>query len=121
MTIKFNESLRGIWFCSSIPGEQDFLLSLNRITEEQYEVTYRFRYYNSADPFDEKDKKNWYSAKITGKSEKEIIDSIRTLLGYLLAKDDDIYPAEILRGDRTLDEFMDEFMKQDFVHAQKVH
>ena len=121
MAIEFNESIKGVWFCTLVPGEQDFLLGLNRIDEEHYEVTYRFRYYNSADPFDEKDEKNWYSAKIAGRSEKEIVDSIHILLSYLLLKNDDICVTEILRGDRTLDEFMDEFMKQDFVHAQKVH
>jgi hypothetical protein len=121
MTIEFDESIRGLWYCVLVPDKQDFLLSLSRKDEGHYAIIYRFRYYNSADPFDEEDKKNWYSAKVTDKNEKELVDGIRTLLNHLLSYQDDICYTELLRGDQSLDEFIDEFIKQDFVHTQRCH
>lgn len=125
MSIVLDESVRGLWYCLTIPDEQDFLLALKRIAEKHYEITYRFRYYNSSDPFDEEDKKSWYQGEIKGISEEDVIAKIH----------DDFMPAvmnatafinggeftELLRGDRSFDEFMEEFMKQDFVHTQIAH
>ena len=116
MTIKLDENTRGIWYCQTIPGEQDFLLSLRRLDDERYKIDYRFRYYHSDDPFDEEDKKSWYMAEIAGRSEEEIVNGIRIMFR--------IFPSdfiELLRGDRPLEEFMEEFMEQDFVHAQYAH
>jgi hypothetical protein len=122
MTIEFDESIRGLWYCVLVPDKQDFLLSLSHKDEGHYAIIYRFRYYNSADPFDEEDKKNWYSVKVTDENEKELVDGIRTLLNQLLSfTNDDICYTEMLRGDQSLDEFMDEFIKQDFVHTQRCH
>jgi len=114
--ITLDETIRGIWYCPLIPDEQDFLLSLTSSSEGQYQITYRFRYYNSSDPFDEKDKKNWYTSTITSKNEAEVIAKIHNIF-LLLTNTDDF--AEILRGDRSLDEFIEEFMKQDFVHTKR--
>jgi hypothetical protein len=119
--MKLDESIRGIWFCS-LSREQDLLLFLNYTDEEQYEITYRFRYYHSDDPFDEEDKKSWYSLKNgSAKNEKEIIETIHDLFSDLTLMGEDIRYTEMLRGDQSLDEFVDEFMKQDFVHAERCH
>jgi hypothetical protein len=117
MTMILDETTVGIWYCATIPGEQDFLLTLNRIAEQHYEITYRFRYYNSDDPFDEEDEKSWYSGETKGKNEEEVINAIQTIMQAVAA---DGF-TKILRGDRPLEEFTEEFMEQDFVHAQKVH
>ena len=120
MTIRIDESIRGIWYCVLMPDEQDFLLALNCIAEEEYVITYRFRYYNSDDPFDDEDEKNWYSCKGTGKSgsfaytgsnymKEEIIAAIRIITSSMSEA------TEILRGNRSLDEFME----QDFVHTKE--
>ena len=117
--IIMDESIRGIWFCTLIPGEQDFLLSLRNTAEEQYEIIYRFRYYNSDDPFDEKDKKSWYSGTIKGRNEKEVIAKIHEVFPFIIAASDADDFTELLRGDQSLDEFMEKFMEQDFVHAKQ--
>jgi hypothetical protein len=122
MPMKFDENTRGVWYCPTIPGEQDFLLTLNRIDEEHYGITYGFRYYNSDDPFDEKDRKSWYSGEVTGKSEEEVVDVINNqIMKAISSLNDGEGFTEVLRGDRSLEEFMDEFLEQDFVHAKKVH
>ena len=122
MTMTLDENTRGIWYCQTIPEEQDFLMTLNRLEEGHYEITYRFRYYNSDDPFDEKDRKSWYRAEARTKNEEEIISGIETLLESLAAATDNENGfTELLRGDRPFDDFMEEFMKQDFVHAKHIH
>ena len=122
MTMKLDENTRGIWYCQTIPSEQDFLMTLNRLKEGHYELIYRFRYYNSDDPFDEKDRKSWYRAEVAAKCEEEIISGIETLLESLAAvADNETGYTELLRGDRPFEDFMEEFMQQDFVHARKMH
>ena len=115
MTMTLDENTRGIWYCQTVPGEQDFLLTLTRLEGEHYELVYRFRYYNSDDPFDEKDRKSWYRAEGRGK-EEEIISGVRKALMLIGTGF-----TELLRGDRPFDNFMEEFMKQDFVHAKHIH
>jgi hypothetical protein len=119
MTMKLDENTRGIWYCQTIPEYQDFLLTLNRLGEEHYEITYRFRYYNSDDPFDEKDEKSWYRGEGMGK-EEEIISKINEMIRLVSSTADQGF-TELLRGDRPFDDFMEEFMKQDFVHAKMAH
>jgi hypothetical protein len=121
MTMKLDENTRGIWYCQTIPEEQDFLLTLSRIEEEHYEIVYRFRYYNSDDPFDEKDIKSWYRAEGLGK-EEEIIKSINEMLTKLSSISySEAGFTEILRGDRPFDDFKEEFLQQSFVHAKVLH
>ena len=121
MTIELNESIRGIWFCTLVPDEQDFLLSLARIAEKHSKITYRFRYYNSSDPFDEDDEKNWYSGEVTGQNEAEAITTIHdTFMPIISAINGNAEFTGIIRGDRSLDEFIAKFMEQDFVHTKSV-
>ena len=120
MSMQLNENTLGIWYCLTIPHKQDFLLTLNRVDEKSYDITYRFRYYNSDDPFDENDEKRWASAKTENQSEEQVIASVHSVLEALSSISGNDY-TEILRGDRSFEEFMEEFMQQDFVHMQTVN
>lgn len=120
MTMRLDENTLGVWYCLTIPHKQDFLLTLNRVGEKSYEITYRFRYYNSDDPFDEKDEKSWASAKTENQSEEQVIASVHGVLEALSSISGGDY-TEILRGDRPFEKFMEEFMEQDFVHAKTVN
>jgi len=50
-----------MWFLEG--GDKDWLAALYRDSDGAFVLVYRFRYYNSPDPFDTTDTKNWYKAK----------------------------------------------------------
>lgn len=120
MSITLDEGIRGLWYCSLVPDKQDFLMSLSLVEEGHYEITYRFRYYNSDDPFDPEDKKDWFRAKITNLKEKEVIEKAR-VVAHSFATFANAELTEVLRDNRPLDKFTEEFMKQEFVHVKSVH
>lgn len=60
MTIEFTERTLGVWFVTIPNG--DYLAHVCRTEDGGAELQYRFRYYHSAEPWDEKDVKNWYRA-----------------------------------------------------------
>jgi hypothetical protein len=54
--------IAAVWFLSD--GEtKDILVFLYQDKAGVWQATYRFRYYNSPDPFDKQDKKSWFGLK----------------------------------------------------------
>lgn len=112
----------GIWYVS-IFGEADWLCSLIEDPEKPgwYDITYRFRYYkdNRNDEFS-KDKKSWYTAK--AKHTMTLAEALvaprkmAEAMSHLISSDEE--PYELLRGDMNDMEFIEEFSKADFAHAQ---
>lgn len=74
-----------------VPGvNQDFMGMVYR-DAESFLFSYRFRYYNSADPFDREDKKNWYAVRPRPNAPKDIES-------YLVTGADVIYKGLLEKG-----------------------
>lgn len=89
------------------------------LTEEEdtYDINYRFRYYNSDNPFDSSDKKNWYGAKAPkeGTSLEKTIATMREMF-RLLENESGNKGYELIRGTGSFDDFLEQFKTLPFVH-----
>lgn len=58
------EYVDSIWFIGGSPGGkgEDFLATIAK-RDGCWEMEYRFRYHNSPDPWDQKDRKSWYKMR----------------------------------------------------------
>lgn len=120
--IEINEKTIAVWYLVTIENEQDFMGSLFRGEDDRLEFTYRFRYYNSADAWDGKDKKNWYKleAKDKEKSESYMLETIRTMVKTLSIAAGNKPYDEILMKDGDTTKFMEEFASKPWAHMRQV-
>lgn len=117
--IILSEKTIAIWFIPLIPGEQDFIGSLFTNEEGKLEFSYRFRYYNSQDPYDKKDKKHWYTVVSRKEETKEsMLASLRRMIKALeLASGQ--RADEILMKDGNYKQFCEEFASKSWTHIEK--
>jgi hypothetical protein len=79
-------------------------------------LEFRRRYYETEGAWDNLDQKEW-GAAATKSSAAESIEKVRLLTRTLsIEYGSQVY--EVLRGDRTLKEFFDDFSSQPFVHMK---
>ena len=76
--IKEGRYFIGIWYCYDATNpalkDQDWMAAIFRDAgEDVWHMRYRHKYYNSPDPFDEKDRRSTYSGTMRGKTEQEMI------------------------------------------------
>lgn len=127
MSISFTDDTLAIWYCLLSPEVADYMGGLSR-RPDGYTYTWRMRYYNSLDPWDENDEKTWYSILIPSREgdAEEVVDKIRELIAISLATSRKFaYPNpgpvyELVRGNKSFDEFTKEFMNAPFVHKKVV-
>jgi hypothetical protein len=124
--MNFDEKTLAVWFIVTIPGEQDVMAQLSRTDEPGvFRMEWRFRYYSpeSENPFDGKDRKVWQAAGMHG-TEQEALESARHVWTHLATKITDAKERgdfyELVRGDKTLEEFFTEFRKAPFVHERTI-
>lgn len=115
MTVEITERTRGLWFLE-LP-RADYSATLEQLEAGKFQVTMRFRYYETADPWDNKDQKNWYVA--TGTEEAAMIEATREGIAMLKLMGGR-KSWELLRGTGTLEDFINTFMKLPFVHARTI-
>jgi|ERR1041384_4470602 hypothetical protein len=123
MTIMMDETIRAIWFVQVTPT-QDFLQAINEPTPGNYEMQYRFRYYVSLHPFDERDVKNWYAVKSKRGTLTEFIQKcakVAHTLGDACGAKKRGQFFELIRGQQSLDLFMETLRNQRFLHSRKEH
>ena len=125
MTMVIDETLIGIWFVDLSHEDQDWLGTLRYNDDGDYEMVYRHRYYVDDKNFDSEDKKSWYEGTIEKEryTEEEIITETRGFVAKLSAFADDAPTFELIKGERSVEEFMVEFRALPFVHAkeEKLH
>lgn len=120
MSIMMDETIRAIWFIQVTP-KQDFLQAINEPKPGEYEMQYRFRYYASKDPWDERDTKNWYAVKATSGTLEDFIakcGKVAHTLGDACGAKKRRQFFELIRGGQSLELFMETFHHQGFVHSR---
>jgi hypothetical protein len=114
--IELKEDIRAMWFVT-LPPKADWLAAAQELEDGTILLTYRFRYYNSDEPFDSKDTKNWYEGKITEPLAEVVEKTSRIAAELARAAHGEKY--ELIRGTATLDQFVDQFTSLPFSHCKK--
>ncbi len=109
----------GLWY---LAGRGEDFLACAEKRDEQWLLTYRFRYYNSADPWDGKDEKNWYRAArpVSEMPEERFRDSV-TMTVDLMVLAGYMAPGKKpwVRYTRDGAQLRDEFFSAPFVHKRE--
>jgi hypothetical protein len=128
MTMIFNEDTLGIWYVLLEPEKIDYMGALSR-RPYGYMYTWRMRYYATPDdPWDGKDRKSWYDIRIPSAegTTEEVIEKIREMVrlsvetGRSLGKPTPGPIHELLRGNKTMEKFTEDFLSAPFVHKKTV-
>jgi hypothetical protein len=114
VSIEVNDRTVGFWFVTIPNG--DWMAGLQALDGGRFKLQYRFRYYKDDKAFDSDDKKNWYSGE--GDDYGSAVRTLR-MVAEALKQQAKGEMWEVLRGDGTVNDFMDKFMKLPFVHAKK--
>lgn len=116
--IEINERIIAIWYLVTIPGEQDFMGGLFRDEKGDLKFKYRFRYYNSDEPWDKKDTKNWYDVTPKqGTTPEAMIESLRIMVDRL-SRMSGQKADEIVIKDGDHQKFLEEFMAKPWAHMK---
>jgi len=118
--IALDEKVVAIWYLPTMPT-QDWMGCLREIEPgAQYELVYRFRYYDgdqSKGPFLDNDTKSWFRATIPASRERAIA-GVRTIAKILEQTAGSRLYEFINWGDFPA--FLEEFLAAPFVHSQRV-
>ena len=114
--IEFDEKIVGVWFLTTIPDKQDWLAAIRELKPDaEYELTYRFRYYEDKKVWDSKDKKNWYKGTLTGTKNYVVMTFRQVAKGLAEHSPAPLY--EVM-NDRGYDDFIRRFQDQPFVTSK---
>jgi hypothetical protein len=101
-------------------GEKDWMGTVTR-EGGRWKFRYRFRYYNSADPFDVKDEKNWYGFGSQGDSPEELaqmraaIEAMRPVMEAEYGSEMETLELQCFNDDPK---FMFELLSRDWAHVK---
>jgi len=127
MPIIFDENTIGMWFVplSDPPKYADWMGSARWAAEDDtVDFTYRFRYSDNDNPWDENDKKHWYEAKVAATSQEAAIEKIQKMvaaiigLAPLAGYTPRIVDELIREPGEPLESFIKRFRKRPYVHEQ---
>jgi hypothetical protein len=100
---------------------KDWMLALTR-EGDRFRVDYRFRYYHHPqDPWDGKDRKNWFGGVSDSTfTRDEAISKARLMATITMIAGGGSAVYECVRSlDETVDEYFERFMQLPFVHARR--
>jgi hypothetical protein len=98
--------------------DQDWLCSVSE-HDDGIHIDYRFRYYNDDKTFDSEDTKNWYKA-VVPKDETPSALEIAKDLTAKLSEMSGCPSYELIRGESTFEQFMEEFATLPFVDMKSM-
>ena len=117
--IVLDERTVGVWYMKTL-DTQDWMGAILEVKpNEEYLITYRFRYYNDNVAFNSSDHKSWYMARCKATTRHYAIASIRFVLKELKHAGAIGEMYELL-NDNGLEEFERRFMNAPFAFA-KMH
>src|ERR1700730_9078855 len=112
MSILLNEDILAVWFVD-VSETSNWCAGLSKHPSGT-RLLERMRYYERNSPPDSPDRRDWYE-EISRDSPEEAIERVRARLRSAspFAQGN---PYELIRGNRTLEEFVEEFMRAPFMH-----
>lgn len=105
----------GIWFVVPGPGV-DWMASVREVTpNEEYQITYRFRYHKDDKAFESADKKSWFKGTCEG-TRAFVIAAIKSMAEQLRGPCEE--PVYEMLNDGDVDEFFRKFRDAPFVYVR---
>ena len=127
MSIVMDESIRAIVF-APFSDKSDIMFAVKEMEGGGFKTEGRLRFYGKShgDPFLDEDRKKWFEGRHEKRSLEEVITGLEEVVGKLelisIATGFRTIGDEmtVLRrgASQTLDDFMDEFMKQPFAYKK---
>jgi hypothetical protein len=106
MTIVVSENTVAMWSIQ-IDSTMDWLAHLSRTEQpDKFHFIYRLRTYVDDKIFDSEDRKSWREGTLTG-PEPEVLRKLRVIFEELLGHSTAMRGWELLRGQRSVEEFLD--------------
>ncbi|MFL6600760.1 MAG: hypothetical protein ACJ8R9_05460 [Steroidobacteraceae bacterium] len=113
MSILLNEDILAVWFVD-VSETSNWCAALSKHPLGT-RLMGRMRYYERNSPPDSEDQKDWFE-EILRDSPEEAIEKVRARFrsasAFAQSK-----PYELIRGNRTLDDFVEEFLQAPFIHV----
>jgi len=114
MSCEISEQTVGLWYVELPNG--NWLASINRITDGTVQLDYRLRWFRDDKLFDESnDVRNWYRLKTN--DEKKLLETTRAIFSQLT---ETFKGWELMRGGRSVEEFLDELGRMPGMHMKRV-
>lgn len=127
MSIEMDETIRAIVFCQ-FTAKADFMVAINEPSEGSFTTKGRMRFYehSSDEPWDEGDRKAWFTGSVPKGTVEECLEVIEKIISNLRSfaretgRDSPNEKVYIVRRtpEMSVDEFLAEFQKQPFVHVK---
>lgn len=118
MTMIINEQTIGMWNVAL--GERGNWLAHLARDDKGIVLTYRFRWYRDDKTYDSGDKKNWYRAESKTMNASQGIEVMRRTFNEIMAASARNKGWELLRGERSMDDFMTELFKMPGMHHKTI-
>jgi hypothetical protein len=125
VSIVFDESIMGIWYIQ-LAESFDMMCALARVEGGGYKVNGRTRVYESEDPWDERDRKRWFSGPVEADSDEAAILKARQHVKDITADFLSHFPPdfipqlfELIRGKRSVEEFANVLRSMPWAHSME--
>ena len=110
----------GIWYVQ-LSEKMDLLGGLNWVLDgdaKHLHFDFRFRHYNSPDPYDPKDKKSWYSYDFAPNvTAEQAVKELKEWLGVVGMISIEPMHEYLVSNYPTFQEFFEDFTTAEFAHA----
>lgn len=113
---EITENTVGLWYMS-LTDTSDWLCCVNKMSDKEYSIRYRFRYYKDDNAHNSEDVKNWYSVIVKEDSFEKMIEQMRKV-ATLLGETADTEYDEILMQNGDVDQFMLDLMSKEWAHVR---
>lgn len=115
--IQITERTVGMWFMR-LNEASDYMAHLETLEGGGYKLTYRFRYYNSDEPWDDKDRKEWYAVGMKPETTiEQALDVVRNLVGVMSVVSG-FECDEVLKKDMNVDAYLEVLKARPWMHMQ---
>lgn len=110
----------GLWFLA-VDAETNWMAALFE-RADGHELVWRMRYRKGGEPFDTQDEKHWYRQKASpDKSIESVLEHVRLIARVVFDDvDRDRQLVELLKGDKSIEQFVEELKKYPWAHYKVV-
>lgn len=120
MEINEKDYLLGIWFVGW--GTGDWMAAIKRGDGPEFQLQYRFRYYEDQKAFDSDDRKSWYRGTLTDTNEDIVIKKINLIAATIAQsrQEADVLNDHVLVRGGT-EKFLEAMKGKDWMHLKSVN
>jgi hypothetical protein len=123
MSIQFDDTLIAI-FSVALPKHDDWMAGLNQLGPDSFKLTYRFRYADplepGADPFENIDRKSWWSGTLSDTTREKALATVRGVAQELAAVAHSHVHALVREPGESTEQLMERLSRMPFANVRVV-